>query len=136
MRILTLLNQCSRYKSFVFESVKLFEGKKSLKVSIKPRKNGKPLCSVCLKPGPVYDTERHPRLFEAPPLIFGPYGFFSVLFVYCMRRVACASCKGVKAEAVPWGEGKRKLTRCHMKFLASWCRSLSWNALAPISLDT
>ena len=130
MRVLTLLNKCSRYKSFVFKNLKLFKGKKTLEVSIEPRKNGKPLCSVCLKPGPVYDTERHPRLFEAPPLIFGLDGFFSVVFVYCMRRVNCASCNGVKAEAVPWGEGKRPLTRCHMKFLASWSRSLSWKETA------
>ena len=129
MRILTLLNKCSRYKSFVFEKASFFEAEKSLEVSVKPRKNSKPLCSVCLRPGPVYDTERHLRMFEAPPLIFGS-NTLSVLFAYCMRRVSCVFCKGVKMEAVPWAEGKRRLTRCHMIFLASWCRSLSWKETA------
>ena len=129
MRVLTLFNRCSRYKSFVFKKISFSEDGDSLKMSVKARKNGRPLCSVCLKPGPIYDTERKPRIFEAPPLIYGPDSLFPVSLVYCMRRVSCAGC-GIKAEAVPWGEGKRPLTRCHMRFLASWCKSLSWKETA------
>ena len=42
-----------------------------------------------------------------------------------MRRVDCRSCNTVFVEEVPWGDGKRTLTRAYMLFLARWARKLS-----------
>ena len=33
-------------------------------------------------------------------------------------------------EDVPWGDGKRTLTRAYMLFLARWARKLSWKETA------
>src|SRR5437879_711248 len=47
-----------------------------------------------------------------------------------MRRVACRRCGAVVVEEVPWGDGKRTLTRAYMLFLARWARRLSWKETA------
>ena len=47
-----------------------------------------------------------------------------------MRRVDCRRCEAVVVEAVPWGDGKRTLTRAYMLFLARWARKLSWKETA------
>ena len=62
--------------------------------------DGRPVCSVCGRPGPGYDTDPKPRRFEFVPLWQIP-----VYFVYVMRRVNCPKC-GVKVEKVPWCDGK------------------------------
>jgi hypothetical protein len=44
----------------------------------------------------------------------------------------------VAVEEVPWGDGKRTLTRAYMLFLARWARRLSWKETAeavPTSWD-
>jgi transposase len=48
-----------------------------------------------------------------------------------MRRVNCPSC-GVKIEAVPWAEGKQRLTRSYAGFLSRWAKRLPWNDVAKI----
>jgi transposase len=47
-----------------------------------------------------------------------------------MRRVDCRQCDAVVVEEVPWGNGKRALTRAYMVFLARWARKLSWKETA------
>jgi transposase len=47
-----------------------------------------------------------------------------------MRRVECPRCQTVVVEEVPWGDGKRTLTRAYMLFLARWARRLSWKETA------
>jgi transposase len=42
-----------------------------------------------------------------------------------MRRVNCPRCGIVAVEEVPWGDGKRTLTKVYMLFLARWARRLS-----------
>ncbi len=37
-----------------------------------------------------------------------------------MRRVDCRRFGVVAVEEVPWGDGKRTLTKAHMLFLARW----------------
>jgi hypothetical protein len=36
----------------------------------------------------------------------------------------------VAVEEVPWGDGKRTLTKAYMLFLARWARRLSWKETA------
>lgn len=126
MLIKTILNRCSKYKSFVYGDIKFIdsEPQPSIEVEVHPRKNSKPICSVCHNIGSGYDSQSSPRRFE-----FIPIWGFQVFFVYTMRRVDCKNC-GVKIEEVPWAKGKCSLTNIYMQFLANWCKSLSWSETA------
>jgi transposase len=75
-------------------------------------------------PAPGYD-QLGERRFEFIPL----WGFF-VFLLYTMRRVDCRRCGVVAVEEVPWGDGKRTLTKAYMLFLARWVRRLSWKETA------
>ena len=130
MRFQTILNKAHPFKCFVFTLVRFSKDGRTLEIFIRPRENSRPLCSVCRRPGTVYDTTKAPRRFSAVPLILGPDCQFSRTFIYQMRRVDCSFCKCVRTEAVPWGAGKHHLTRCFMLFLAHWGRSLSWKEVS------
>ncbi len=49
-----------------------------------------------------------------------------------MRGVDCPRCGVVAVEEVPWGDGKRSLTKAYMLFLARWVRWLSWKETAAV----
>ena len=80
--------------------------------------------SRCHQPAPGYD-QLSERRFE-----FIPFWGFLVFLLYSMRRVDCRRCEAVVVEEVPWGDGKRTLTRAYMLFLARWARRLSWKETA------
>ena len=124
MHIITILNQCLKFKSFVFETAKFSRDKSSILVSVRPRKNSKAVCSRCGAPGPCYDKLRE-RQFEHEPI-----WKFKVKLVYAMRRVQCPSCEKVIVERVPWGEGKNHFTYHYATLLASWAKDLSWKRVA------
>jgi len=128
MRIRTLLNHCYKFSSFVYQKERWDErdGKPCVIVDIEPRKNGKPLCSICQKPASIYDHQSQPRYFEFVPL----WGI-AIYFYYRMRRVNCKTC-GIKVESVPWCDGKNQLTKAYQLFLARWARRLSWKETADI----
>jgi transposase len=94
-----------------------------LEVEIHPRKGSRPVCSGCGNPGPGYDTLTV-RRYEFVPL----WGI-AVFFLYARRRVSCSRC-GIKAERVPWAEGKNHLTTTYAWFLARWAKRLSWQDVA------
>jgi hypothetical protein len=50
--------------------------------------------------------------------------------VYTLRRVDCRRCGVVAVGEVPWGDGKRTLTKACVRFLARWARALSWKGTA------
>ena len=127
MRIQTILNRVEKFKSFSYGEARLEErdGGPALMVRVLPRKNGKPCCSGCGRPGPAYDRleERH---FE-----FVPVWGILVFLAYRMRRVDCTRC-GVTVEMVPWCDGKNQLTTTYRWFLATWAKRLSWSEVAAI----
>ena len=127
MQLKTILNRVQKFKSFVYESVKWSEsaGELVLFVHIVARARSSPICSVCGRQGPGYDT-LETRQFEFVPLWGIP-----VFFLYALRRVNCKRC-GVKVEAVPWAQGKHTLTNTYMQFLATWAKRLSWQEVAAI----
>jgi len=126
MQLKTILNQITDYKSFVFGKTTWRENgrQRQLEVELKPRANGRPICSGCNRPRPGYDRAAEPRRFAFVPL----WGIM-VYFVYHMRRVNCPQC-GVKVERVPWAEGKSSLTTEYSWFLARWARRMSWKEVA------
>jgi transposase len=123
MRVVTVLNQCTKFKCFVFDNARFDEEKHPL-IEVKPRKNSRPVCSRCGAAGPTYDTASRPRRFE----FIGMWGF-PVFFIYRMRRVKCRHC-GVAIEKVPWSTGKHQLTDIYRCFLANWAKKLSWKEVA------
>jgi transposase len=126
MQLKTILNRVTNYKSFVVGKVKWVENSEEfrLEVEMRPRANGRPICSGCDKARPGYDRAETPRRFE-----FVPLWMISVVFVYSMRRVAGPT-GGVKTERVPGGEGKSPLTTEYKWFLARWARRMSWKEVS------
>ena len=125
MQLKTILNRVYKHQHFVYTGFELAEDNNqlSLHVTIQPRRNSRPFCSVCRKRRPGYDR-LPPRRFE-----FIPFWGILVFFVYAMRRVNCPDC-GVKVEWVPWAEGKRTVTTAYAWFLARWAKRLSWSQVA------
>ena len=85
MQLKTILNRVEPFKSFVYGKVRWVEeaARPTLEAEIHPRKNGRPICAGCGRPGPGYD--RLPtRRFQFVPL----WGI-AMYFVYARRRVDC-----------------------------------------------
>jgi transposase len=125
MQLKTILNRVEHFKSFVYGKARWVEGtpRPTIEIEIHPRKNGRPICSGCDQARPGYDRLPE-RRFEYVPL----WGI-AVYFIYAMRRVACPDC-GVKAERVPWAEGKSSMTTRYKWFLASWAKRMCWRDVA------
>ena len=125
MQLKTILNQCQKFKSFVYHQVRFVDwnGEKHIEVDVLARRNSKAICSCCERPAPLYDR-LDKRRFEFIPL----WGY-RVFLVYLMRRVDCQGC-GVKVEQVPWARGKQELTNTYQQFLAHWAKKLSWKEVA------
>jgi transposase len=123
MELITILNRCHHQQGFVFSRSRFSDDGKSIEVTIQPRKGSGARCSGCQQPAPGYDRLAE-RRFDFIPI----WGFL-VVFLYCRRRVQCAAC-GVKAEQLPWSDGKQHSTKAYMLFLARWARKLSWKEVA------
>jgi transposase len=123
MQVKTVLNRVHPVKGFVYGKVR-FEND-WIEVDVRPRKGTRPICSGCRQSGPGYDT------LAARHFHFVPLWAINVILVYAMRRVDCPRC-GVTVEQVPWGDGKRHLTRAYAVFLATWGRRLSWKEVSTI----
>src|SRR5881394_2029785 len=124
MELITILNSCHRFRGCVYQHAHFSADKKSIEVALRPRKGSAAVCSRCHLPAPGYDQLAE-RRFEFIPL----WGFL-VFLLYTMRRVNCRRCGIVAVEEVPWGDGKRTLTKAYMLFLARWARRLSWKETA------
>jgi len=124
LALITILNRCHRFPGFVYQQARFSSDQKSIEIAVRPRRGSKAVCSHCHEPGPGYDKLPE-RRFE-----FIPFWGFLVFLLYSMRRVECRRCQTVVVEEVPWGDGKRTLTRAYMLFLAGWARRLSWKETA------
>ena len=124
LQLITILNRCHRFPGFVYRHARFSSDSKSIEIDVSPRVGSKAVCSGCHQPAPGYDRLAE-RRFE-----FIPFWGFLVFLLYSMRRVDCPRCHAVVVEEVPWGDGKRTLTRAYMLFLARWARRLSWKETA------
>ena len=125
MLLTTILNQCYRFKGFVYGQARFerYLGQQAIEVLVRPREGSRALCSGCGVRCAGYDHLPE-RRFEFIPL----WGF-PVFLVYARRRVECADC-GIVAEAIPWAEGKHHLTKAYMLLLSRWARKLSWREVS------
>jgi transposase len=124
LQLITILNHCHHFRGFVYQHARFSPDKKSIEVAVRPRKGSAAVCSRCHQPAPGYDQLAE-RRFE-----FIPFWGFLVFLLYTMRRVDCHHCGAIVVEEVPWGDGKRQLTKAYMLFLARWARRLSWKETA------
>jgi transposase len=124
LQLITILNHCHRCPRFVYQQACFSADHKSIEIVVRPRKGSPAVCSRCHQPAPGYD-QLPQRCFE-----FIPFWGFLVFLIYSMRRVDCRRCQAVVVEEVPWGDGKRTLTKAYMLFLARWARRLSWKETA------
>jgi transposase len=127
MRVRTILQQLYRHKGFVYGNPKFSEqeGRRTIRVPIRPRKGSRAVCSGCRKPGPGYDHLAE-RSFQFVPL----WGM-AVFFLYRMRRVNCRHC-GVTVERVPWARGKEQHTEAFVWHLTFWAKLLTWQQVARL----
>jgi len=133
MHIKTLLNYVTNFKGFVFQDTQLDRERNRLLIQVVPRKNSKPICSRCGRPGSTYDHLRQ-RHFFLPPI-----WNIAVVLLYTMRRVDCKHCDKIIVEQVPWSTGNSPVTKQFATFLAFWARKLSWKETAVsfrVSWDT
>jgi transposase len=124
MELTTILNCCYHHRGFVYERARFRPDLKAIEIRVRPRRGAGAVCSGCHQPAPGYDHLPE-RSFEFIPL----WGFL-VFLLYTMRRVDCRRCGAVVVEEVPWGDGKRSLSKAYMLFLARWARRLSWKETA------
>jgi transposase len=126
LQLITILNRCHRFRGFIYRQARFSSDGKSIEIVVSPRVGSKAICSGCHQAAPGYDRLAE-RRFEFIPL----WGHL-VFLLYVMRRVKCLRCQSVVVEEVPWGDGKRTLTRAYMLFLARWARRMSWTETARV----
>ena len=125
MQLQSILNRIQKQRGFVYDDARLVErrGKLRIIVTIRERRNCKPVCSGCGLKRTGYDHLRQ-RLYQFVPLWAIP-----VYFAYAPRRCDCPRC-GVRVELLPWAEGKQRMTTALVWFLANWAKVLSWKETA------
>jgi transposase len=124
LQLITILNRCHHFPGFVYHQARFSLDHRSIEIAVRPRKGSAAICSRCHLPAPGYD-QLPERRFE-----FIPFWGFLVFLLYSMRRVDCPRCQAVVVEQVPWGDGKRTLSKAYMLILARWARRLSWKETA------
>jgi transposase len=125
MLLQTILNHVQPCKSFCYQSAFFEDDGQRIVVTMRSRKNGRPLCSGCGEPCAGYDRLK-PRCYEFVPLWNVP-----VFLCYAPRRVQCPHC-GVKVEEVPWAEGKSRQCTVYVWFMAFWAKLLAWQQVARL----
>jgi hypothetical protein len=102
MKLTTILNRCHRFPGFVYQYARFSPDKKSIEVSVRPRKGSAAICSRCHQPAPGHDqlTERR---FEFIP-ISGAFWFFcctpcGASIAVAARRSSSKRFRGVTANA-------------------------------------
>src|ERR1035438_2677433 len=93
MELITILNRCHRFRSFVYQQAHFSTDKKSIEVAVRPRKGSVAICSRCHLPAPGYDQLGERR--------FGsfPYGGLS--------SSSCTLCVGSTVAAAALSRSKK-----------------------------
>jgi len=139
LNLKTILNLKEHHRHFVYHDVRLTHPTgitaPRIEVTIQPRQGSKGICSGCGKTCAGYDRLPERRFIHVP--LWG----IAVIFLYCMRRLACSTC-GVTVEVVPWSSGKGPITLSYGWYLSEWAKVLSMQEVSvaaffdgPLSKD-
>lgn len=124
LNVKTILNLKERHPHFVYRDVRLTETKEQrIEIQVEPRQGSKGICSGCGKTCAGYDRLPQREFIHVP--LWG----ITVMFLYCMRRLACPTC-GVTVEVVPWSSGTSPFTMSDAWFLREWAKLLSLQEVA------
>ena len=123
LQLITILNRCHRFPGFVYQQARFSSDHQSIEIAVRPRKGPRPSVRAAISPPPA--TINSPNGVSSL-FLSGDFWFFC--FTPC--GVDCRRCQAVVVEEVPWGDGKRTLTKAYMLFLARWARRLSWKETA------
>jgi hypothetical protein len=66
MDLITILNRCHHFRRFVYQHARFSPDKKSIEISVRPRRRSATVCSRCHQPAPGYDQLAE-RRFELSP---------------------------------------------------------------------
>ncbi len=125
LHLITILDRCHRFPGFVYQQARFSADHKSIEICRASAQGVRLQFARAAISRPPAMINLPKRRFE-----FIPFWGFLVFLLYSMRRVDCRRCEAVVVEEVPWGDGKRTLTRAYMLFLARWARCLSWKETA------
>lgn len=124
MLIRSIVRETLGIKSHVVKAVE--KSDTGLRVILDVRRRRRLPCSVCGTLGRVRDrlgvrSWKHVPLWGIP-----------VTLRYAPARVMCRHCGKVKVEAIPWSEGKSRLSKGLIWLLAAWCKLLPWQQVAQL----
>ena len=124
LNVKTILNLKEKHPHFVYHDVRLTGAEDArIEVKVEPRRGSKGICSGCGKACRGYDRLPQRKFIHVP--LWG----IAVIFLYCMRRLACPTC-GVTVEVVPWSSGKSPITISYAWHLSEWAKLLSMQEVA------
>ncbi len=124
LHVKTILNLKEKHSHFVCHDVRLTRGQEPrIEVKVEPRRGCKGICSGCGDACPGYDRLPQREFIHVP--LWG----IAVIFLYCMRRLACPTC-GVTVEVAPWSTGKSPITTSYAWYLSEWAKLLSMQEVA------
>lgn len=97
-----------------------------LVIDLDLRKRRRLPCGSCGTLGRIRDrlavrTWKHVPLWGIP-----------VSLRYAPARVRCPKCGVIRVEAIPWSQGKCRLSSGLIWLLASWCKLLAWDQVAKL----
>lgn len=124
MLVSSIVRRTLGIKSHVVKRVKETDG--GFRVHLDVHRRRRLPCSVCGTPGRVRDRLAV-RTWKHAPL----WGI-SVTLTYAPARISCRTCGKVKVEAIPWSEGKGRLSKGLIWLLASYCKLLPWEQVAQL----
>ena len=106
--------------------VQVAQEEDSIAIHLDLRRRRRLPCSRCGTRGRVRDrlkerTWRHVPLWGIPAALH-----------YAPARVSCTRCKAVCVEAIPWSQGKCRLSVGLIWLLAAWTKLLAWDVVARL----
>lgn len=95
-------------------------------VDLEVRRNRRLACSVCGTRGKVRDRLRV-RDWRHVPMWGIP-----VTLRYAPARIRCPHCDAIVVEAIPWSQGKCRLSQGLIWLVSAWCKWLPWDRVAKL----
>jgi len=105
---------------------KAIQTEEGIEVELDIRRRWKQRCGTCGTFGRVRDRLK-PRRWKHVPLWGIP-----VTLKFAPARVTCATCGEVRVAAMPWCQGKCRLSVGLIWLLAAWCKLLAWDQVAKL----